>query len=186
MVRHTACIGLGSNLGSSTDILQAAWSALQESPGVETRRLSSPYRSRPLGMDSQHWFINAAGLIYTKLAPLALLHLLQSLEVQFGRRRDPLLPGYQDRTLDLDLLLYDDFRLDSQQLTLPHPRMGERRFVLDPLLEIIDGTVLSPFGEPLPQWVASRRNHLDDQEVERFCWSETTSTVIGPAGEKVS
>lgn len=186
MVRHMACIGLGSNLGSSIRLLQTAWSALQETPGVETQRLSSPYRSRPLGMDSPRWFFNAVGLIRTSLAPVPLLHLLQLLEAQFGRERDPLVPGYQDRTLDLDLLLYDDLRLDSPQLILPHPRMGERCFVLEPLLEILDSEVPSPFDEPLSVWAQSRRNRLGDQGVVRLCWSQTTEHAVRQAGEKVS
>ena len=186
MVRHSACIGLGSNLGPSLHILQAAWSAKQETPGVEASRLSSPYRSRPIDMDSPHWFINAVCLIRTTLDPLTLLRCLQTIETSFGRRRDPLITGYQDRPLDLDLLLYDDLRLDSPQLTLPHPRMGERCFVLEPLLEILDGEVPSPFVEPLSAWVQSRRDQLGDQDIERLCWSETTASTIRQAGEKVS
>lgn len=186
MMRHTACIGLGSNLGPSMNILRAAWSALQETPGVQARRLSSPYRSRPVGMDSPHWFINAVGLIRTFLAPMPLLHRLQALEAQFGRERDPLVSGYQDRTLDLDLLLYDGLHLDSSQLILPHPRMGERCFVLEPLLEILDGEVPSPFAEPLSVWAQSRRNRLGDQGVVRLCWSQTTEHAVRQAGEKVS
>lgn len=186
MVRHTAYIGLGSNLGPSLHILQAAWSVLRETPGVEASRLSSPYRSRPVGMDSPHWFINAVGLIRTTLDPLALLRCLQTIETSFGRRRDPLVPGYQDRPLDLDLLLYDALRLDSPQLILPHPRMGERCFVLEPLLEILDGEVPSPFVEPLSAWAQSRRNRLGDQDIERFCWPKTTAATVVQTGEKVS
>ena len=143
---------------------------------METRRLSSPYRSRPVDMDSPHWFINAVGLIRTSLAPLALLHSLQSMEARFGRRHDPLAVGYQDRSLDLDLLLYDDLHLDTAQLILPHPRMGERRFVLDPLLEILDEDVLSPFVKPLPLWVESCRCRLHHQDIERIAW---TASIIG-------
>lgn len=186
MVRHTACIGLGSNLGPSLHLLQAAWSVLYQTPGVEARRLSSPYRSRPVDMDSPHWFINAVGLIRTSLDPMALLHTLQSLEARFGRNRDPEVAGYQDRSLDLDLLFFDDVHLNTARLILPHPRMGERRFVLDPLLEILDGEMSSPFGESLSAWAQSRRNRLGDQAIARLCWSETAVPTVGQAGEKVS
>mgnify|MGYP001811200786 CR=1 FL=1 len=156
-------------------ILQSAWSALPETSEVKTRRLSSPYRSRPVDMDSPHWFINAVGLLRTSLAPMALLHTLQSLEARFGRRRDPsLVPCYQDRPLDLDLLLYDDLHLDTAQLILPHPRMGERCFVLDPLLEVLDEDVPSPFVEPLSFWVESCRCRLHHQDIERLAWTAST------------
>lgn len=169
----TALIGLGSNQGDSVRIVLAAWSALGEISEVETLRLSSPYRSRPVAMDSPHWFVNAVGLLRTTLGPHALLHLLQSLERRFGRRRDLLAGGYQDRSLDLDLLLYDALFFDTPGLIIPHPRMGDRRFVLDPLLEILDGTVRSPFALPLEQWVKAHRSRLLHQEIVRCSWPES-------------
>lgn len=184
MVRHTAIIGLGSNLGPSISLLHAAWSNLQETPGVEASRLSSPYRSRPVDMDSPHWFVNAVGLIRTSLDPLALLRCLQTIETSFGRRRDPLVSGHQDRPLDLDLLLYDDWHLDSPQLVLPHPRMGERRFVLDPLLEILDGDILSPFAQPLPAWAEVCRCQLGHQAIERLSWPATMPAMTVQSGEQ--
>jgi 2-amino-4-hydroxy-6-hydroxymethyldihydropteridine diphosphokinase len=132
----TAYIGLGSNLGDSLHILQEAWQALGEQPKIGLERLSSPYRTEPVGMDSQHWFINAAGSLTTTLAPMELLQLLLSVETDFGRTRDPSATAYRDRILDFDLLLYEDSIVDDRHLILPHPEMHRRLFVLYPLCEI--------------------------------------------------
>jgi len=133
---HTACIGLGSNLGSSRKLLQDAWHVLSAHPALAPQILSSAYRTKPVAMESSHWFINAVGLLKTSLAPLELLEVLLQVEEEFGRIRTPNRSGYQDRTLDLDVLLFDDLVLDSAALTLPHPAMDERWFVLVPLGEI--------------------------------------------------
>jgi len=133
----SACIGLGSNLGDSLDTLRVAWQRLGEQEGITLQDLSSPYRTKPGGMDSEHWFINAAGLLTTTLSPEALLNTLLLIEHDFGRRRDPDVHGHQDRTLDLDLLLYDDCILQTSRLHIPHPEMHTRLFVLAPLAELI-------------------------------------------------
>lgn len=132
----TAYIGLGSNLGESLRLLGDAWQALGREPGIVLGPLSSPYRTEPVGMVSSNWFINAAGLVRTELPPLEFLECLLTLEKGFGRLRDKGAPGYQDRTLDLDLLLYDDLVLADQHLVLPHPALHRRLFVLLPLAEI--------------------------------------------------
>ena len=133
----TAVIGLGSNLGDSLGLLRESWSQLTSLPNISFLALSSPYRTEPVAMDSSNWFINAVGMITTRLAPLELLRLLQQIEHRFGRRRPAQVTGgYQDRTLDLDLLLCDDRIIQSPHLILPHPRMHERFFVLAPLVEI--------------------------------------------------
>lgn len=185
VAHHTALIGLGSNLGASAKILLAAWSALEKGFAVEPGKLSAPYRSVPVGMDSVHRFINAVGLLRTSLSPSALLHVLQSLETRFGRVRDPLGNGYQDRSLDLDLLLYDDLLLETAELTLPHPRMRERRFVLDPLREILGlagEVVLSPFDKPLAAWAEQCGKAVRHQEVERCSWPD----VLRETGDRIS
>lgn len=135
---HTASIGLGSNLGDSRSILCKAWQALGTFPGITTIAISSPHITEPVGMATENWFVNAVGLLRTPLPPLEILSILQQVESCFGRRRDPKHPGYQDRTLDLDLLLFDDEYLNSQRLVVPHPAMHERGFVLVPLAEIGD------------------------------------------------
>ena len=126
---------MGSNLGQSMELLWHAWQALGRREQITAAALSSPYRTRPVGMDSQHWFINAVGLLQTSLTADELLDTLIEIEQKFGRTRTEE-EGYQDRTLDLDLLLYDDLRQTSERLTLPHPRMHQRFFVLEPLNEI--------------------------------------------------
>ncbi len=128
-----ACIGLGSNLGNSIRTLQDAWYRLGEQGGISLKTLSAPYRTEPVGMESEHWFINAAGLLSTTLTPEALLDQLHRIEEEFGRRRNPDNNGYQDRTLDLDLLLYGDLKVETPRLQIPHPLMHKRLFVLVPL-----------------------------------------------------
>lgn len=180
--RHTAVLGFGSNLGQSANILHAAWTALRDVPGITPGEISSPYRSQPLAMDSPHWFVNVVGLLQTSLSPRALLHILQAMEIEYGRVRDPNAVGYQDRRLDLDLLLYDDLILDSPELILPHPRMHERRFVLDPLGEVAGSIVLSPFDRPLKKWVEEHREKCKNQTVERCSWQ---ALVVEPGRQPV-
>jgi 2-amino-4-hydroxy-6-hydroxymethyldihydropteridine diphosphokinase len=136
-------IGLGSNLGDSRRQLLAAWNLLGATPGVSLIRLSSPYRSAPVDMASGNWFTNAVGEIRADLPPLDLLRRLLAIEAAMGRRRYPEKTGYQDRTLDLDLLYYGGLKLATPDIYLPHPRRRERLFVLEPLAEIagdfIDG-----------------------------------------------
>ncbi len=133
---HLACIGLGSNLGRSRSLLQDAWQTLADHPDVSIQRISSPYKTKPVGMNSPYWFINAAGRLTTSLSPHELLNLLLQVEQQYGRTRSTDQPGHQDRTLDLDLLLYDDVIMETPELILPHPAMDTRLFVLAPLAEI--------------------------------------------------
>jgi 2-amino-4-hydroxy-6-hydroxymethyldihydropteridine diphosphokinase len=131
-----AWIGLGSNLGDSRQTLLAAWRQLGGLKEIKAVRLSSLYQSKPVDMDSDNWFVNAVGELTTSLSPEKLLGQLLTIEHTFGRRRDPALAGHQDRTLDLDLLLYDDLILKTARLELPHPRLHKRLFVLAPLAEL--------------------------------------------------
>lgn len=132
-----AWIGLGANLGDARAALRAAVRALAALPGTRVLRVSSLYRSAPVDAGGPD-YLNAVAELDTPLAPLALLHTLQSIEQAAGRERP-----YRNapRTLDLDLLLHGDERLDGPELTVPHPRMGERAFVLLPLAELAPGLV---------------------------------------------
>lgn len=128
-----AYVGLGANLGDdlAATLTQAALH-LAALPGTRVAALSSVWRSAPVDAAGPD-FLNAVVALDTELAPLALLDALQAIEQAHGRERP-----YRNapRTLDLDLLLHGDVVLDTPRLTLPHPRLGERAFVLRPLLEI--------------------------------------------------
>lgn len=150
-------IGLGSNLGDGMRQLLAAWSFLGAEPGVYLVRLSSPYRSAPVGMASANWFINAVGEIRTDMSPLALLQRLLAIETLMGRRRDPQAEGYQDRTLDLDLLYYGAVQLATADLRLPHPERRRRLFVLEPLAEIAGDFVDCETSSPVAALLAELR-----------------------------
>ncbi len=128
-----AFIGLGANLGAPQRQVLAALDALARLPGTRLTARSALYRSAPLGHLAQPEFVNAVARLETDLAAGALWAALQEIERAHGRRR-----SFRDapRTLDLDLLLYGDACIASPALTVPHPRMHERAFVLAPLLEI--------------------------------------------------
>jgi 2-amino-4-hydroxy-6-hydroxymethyldihydropteridine diphosphokinase len=134
-----AYVALGANLGSPIITVKAAVAALDAI--AETRRVatSSLYRTAPVGLKNQPDFINAVAALETKLSPHALLERLFAIEFQFGRQRSV---KNAPRTLDLDLLLYGNATLADADLTLPHPRMHERAFVLAPLAEIAPGLAI--------------------------------------------
>lgn len=130
---HRAFVGLGANLADPVLQVRAAGEALAMQPDFRLLRLSSLYRTAPVGIRGQPDFINAVAAVETALDPENLLQALFAIERHFGRRRDF---RNSPRTLDLDLLLYDDIRITGDHLCLPHPRMHLRAFVIAPLLEI--------------------------------------------------
>jgi len=128
-------IGIGSNLQRPVQQVQEAIAALSRHPSFELQACSSLYRSAPVGVLDQPEFINAVCHLRTGLAPEKVLLQLQQIENEAGRTRDGARWG--PRTLDLDLLLYDDLVLETASLVIPHPRMHERAFVLYPLRELV-------------------------------------------------
>jgi 2-amino-4-hydroxy-6-hydroxymethyldihydropteridine diphosphokinase len=129
-----AFIGLGSNLGDRRAMLDGAISALKREPGVIVRNVSSFLETEPVGGPrGQGTYLNAAAALETTLGPFELLHVLAEIEDRFGRLRTI---RWGERTLDLDLLLFDDQIIDTPELTVPHPRLTSRGFVLEPLAEI--------------------------------------------------
>jgi len=133
-----AYVGLGSNLGEREVTLRAAVKRLRALPDTEVLNVSSFKDTEPLGYTDQPRFLNAAAELETGLSARALLGALLELERAFGRDRASA-PPMGPRTLDLDLLLYGDQTIDEPLLTVPHPRLHERAFVLEPLAELDPG-----------------------------------------------
>lgn len=169
---HEAGIGLGSNQGNSIEILRSVWGRLQQHPAIHPVALSAPYRSQPVDMVSTNWFVNAAALVQTTLSPVALLRELQAIETGYGRVRPVLATGYQDRILDLDLLFYDQLIITGDDLTLPHPRMHQRLFVLEPLAEIGGDRVHPLRGQQMRELLLDLNKIKNNQIVERIRWPD--------------
>ncbi|TAL21144.1 MAG: 2-amino-4-hydroxy-6-hydroxymethyldihydropteridine diphosphokinase [Nitrospirae bacterium] len=155
-----AFIGLGSNLSEPEYQIQSAFIELARLPHTRLTARSSLYRSAPVGYADQPDFINAVAWLETTLAPLQLLQALFDLEHRFGRERTF---RNAPRILDLDLLLYDGLICHEHGLTLPHPRMHKRAFVLAPLLEIAPDCAIPGRGAAYP-WLKT----CAGQTVERL------------------
>jgi 2-amino-4-hydroxy-6-hydroxymethyldihydropteridine diphosphokinase len=155
----TAYIGLGSNLAHPRRQVARALARLDALDGVRVTAVSPSYVTAPIGGAPQPDYVNAVARIATSLAPRTLLARLHVLERRQHRRRDPRGPRNAARTLDLDLLLYGARRLELPQLTVPHPRMHERAFVLRPLVDVAPHATIPQRGlaRSLLRSVASQR-----------------------------
>jgi 2-amino-4-hydroxy-6-hydroxymethyldihydropteridine diphosphokinase len=130
-----AYVGIGANLGNPRKTIAAALDLLRADAGIELLAVSSLRETDPVGYENQPRFLNGAAALETELPPRKLLERLLAIERQLGRiRRDT--PRFGPRTIDLDLLLYGQETLDEPGLTVPHPRLHERRFALEPLVEL--------------------------------------------------
>lgn len=129
-------LSLGSNLGDREEMLNRAIALIGERIGA-VQRVSSFIETEPWGFESKHPFLNAACLVQTELSPMECLEVTQQIERELGRKRKSKNGKYHDRPIDIDLLMYDDLTLSTPRLTLPHPRMKERDFVMIPLREIL-------------------------------------------------
>lgn len=138
----TVYLGLGTNLGDKEANLRTAIYKLQERIGKQVS-LSSFYETAPWGFKSDHSFLNAAIGLETKLPPIEVLHTTQEIERELGRTRKSVDGNYSDRLIDIDILLYDGLVLHTPELTIPHPLMTERDFVMKPLIEIA-GNIIHP------------------------------------------
>ena len=147
-----SAIALGSNLGDSLTILENTLKTLSHTPGIVLESHSNWYRTTPVG-PPQPGYLNGCALLQVQLTPQQLLQTLLDIENQFGRTRGK---RWGPRTLDLDLLLYDDLILDTPNLQIPHPRMEERAFVIVPLAEIV------------PDWVHPVSQKAISQLLERL------------------
>ena len=141
-------LGLGTNLGDKAANLQAAVKLINEKI-VKVTSLSSFYETEPWGFDSKHSFLNAAAEVETVLSPAEVLHLTQYIERELGRTKKSSGGVYSDRLIDIDILLYDQLIIHTPELTLPHPLMTKRDFVMMPLIEIAGEVVHPVFQQPL-------------------------------------
>lgn len=136
----TVYLGLGTNLGNKEANLRTAIYKLQERIGKQVS-LSSFYETAPWGFESDHSFLNAAIGLETSLSPIEILHITQEIEKELGRTKKSVNGSYSDRLIDIDILLYDTLVLQTPELTIPHPLMTERDFVMKPLIEIAENVI---------------------------------------------
>jgi 2-amino-4-hydroxy-6-hydroxymethyldihydropteridine diphosphokinase len=173
----SAFIGLGSNLGNGITILKTAWDRIGEIEGVSLTALSHPYLTAPVDMESNNWFTNAVGMLQTTLTAQQLLGYLHHIEAVFGRKRASATTGYQDRSLDLDILCISETIVDTPELVLPHPRLGQRLFVLAPFAEIAPEYQVYPYAismlERCTQLIEEMQTgRIPLQEIKKGRWEE--------------
>lgn len=152
-----AWLGLGGNIGDPVHSMSEALKALDSHPDCRVLAVSRLYRTPPWGKTDQDWFFNACAAIETRLAPLELLELCLATERSLKRIRAE---RWGPRTIDIDVLAMDGVTLDDERLTLPHPRMAERAFVLVPLCDI------APDGIIAGRTVADRARSVDKEGIE--------------------
>jgi 2-amino-4-hydroxy-6-hydroxymethyldihydropteridine diphosphokinase len=139
-----AYVGLGANLGDRETTIRRALALLAAADDVDIVAVSTLRETEPVGIVDQPAFLNGVAVLETALDPHALLQRLLAVELRLGRTREG--PRFGPRTIDLDLLVYDDRRVEQPGLTVPHPRLHERRFALEPLAEVAPGLVVPGRG----------------------------------------
>lgn len=133
---HTVYLGLGTNLGDKEANLKLAVEEIDKRVGKVTS-LSAFYVTEPWGFSSENSFLNAACAVETSLSPFEVLSMTQEIERDLGRVKKSVNANYSDRPIDIDILLYDDIQVNTPELTIPHPLMHQREFVMKPLSEIL-------------------------------------------------
>ena len=157
---HLVYIGFGSNIGDRLAHIQNAIRALSKTEGITLEKISSVYKTDPVGYETQAQFLNGVVAIQTHLPPLSLLHTLKNIETAIGRQHRI---RWGPREIDLDILIYGDLCLQTEKLVIPHPEMHLRRFVLAPLAEIAPDVVHPVFQET----VQTLLEHLEDDKSVR-------------------
>ncbi len=144
-------LSLGSNIGDRVGFIQQATSLLSSNENINIVSTSSFYESEPWQMDSENWFVNAVIQISTTFMPETLLTECQKIETFLGRKRQAGNPNYTDRTIDIDIVCYDNQILNTPELTIPHKYFHKRAFVLVPMLEIAEDFVHPVFGKTVEE-----------------------------------
>ena len=148
MDNHAVFLGLGTNLGDKETNMLNALEEIKRRIG-EITSLSSFYASEPVGFESENLFLNAVCCVQNQLSPYEVLSATQDIERNLGRTQKSINREYHDRTMDIDILLYDNLCINTPELTIPHPFMKDRDFVMTPLKEILDSQSLSDLEKRL-------------------------------------
>ena len=167
----TAYLGLGGNVGDPAAAMAEALQRLDAHPDCRVTAVSKLYRTPPWGKTDQDWFFNAAAAVETTLSPHGLLDLCLDIERSMKRVRSE---RWGPRTLDMDILLFGDVTLADEQLTLPHPRMADRAFVLMPLADVAPHIDVQ--GRSIADWLAQAdRSGIEIADPERDWWKSRTT-----------
>lgn len=147
-------LGLGSNQGNRHSLLEQAITLIAEEVGPIVT-CSSFLETEPWGFHSEHLFLNAVVAVSSDLSPWEVLKVTQKIEKRLGRKKKSAGGHYQDRPIDIDILLYDDLVIHEKKLSIPHPRLLERPFVVKPLLEIAPGIVHPEYKKKVAELILS-------------------------------
>ena len=161
--KHQVFIGLGGNVGDVLSNMAKALRFLDSDPEIELMAVSPVYTTPPWGITEQDWFLNACARLKTSLEPKELLSRCIAAEKSLKRIRNK---RWGPRTIDIDILLFDDLEIDEDQLTVPHPRMYERQFVLKPLSDLDSSLIVN--GKSVADWLIL----LDEPPIETIDVSE--------------
>jgi 2-amino-4-hydroxy-6-hydroxymethyldihydropteridine diphosphokinase len=172
---NTAFIGLGSNIGNRYDYLTKAIEKLVKHPKIKMVKTSSVYETDPVGYEEQDLFLNMVIEVWTDWSALELLDYCLKVELELGRKREIF---WGPRTIDLDILLYNQENIKSEKLIVPHPRMLERNFVMIPLSEIKPDIIIPNTEKPLETWI----NELPNKEGVRVWKRKNGEDVFEPIG----
>jgi 2-amino-4-hydroxy-6-hydroxymethyldihydropteridine diphosphokinase len=171
----TAFIALGSNIGNRYDYLMKGIEYLAKHPKIKLVNTSSVYETDPVGFEEQDLFLNMVIEVQTDLCASELLEFCLEVELELGRKREIV---WGPRTIDLDILLYNQENIKSEKLIIPHPRMLERNFVMIPLLEIKPDVIIPNIEKPLEAW----NKELPNKEGVRIWKRKNGEDVFEPIG----
>jgi len=168
---NSVYIGIGSNIGDRESYIQTSLLRLQEYPGLQITSTSSLYETVPIGVTEQGPFLNMVAMLETEMNAFQLLEILQGIEQSLGRERDI---RWGPRTIDLDILLYNQENIVAEGLVVPHPRLLQRGFVIIPLHELNPEIIIPTTNKRIDSYF----NHIEDKEGVRLWKRKSTEDVF--------